>query len=494
MAKNLIKNTLKTTAYAFTALSTFALSAPAIAQIDMARKPVLVITNDQMPATKAASTASNTITRGPQRAPEITRDQIASAAFFEGGETVVGNKIDGLNKDLFALQSRIGKLAGRLRDIQNGGRNLAAGYYANVATINTQLQTGTTPGNPRLVKKLDEAQSSLDQLSKNVNNLNGLAVEVADTASVGAFLLDTVRTTYNLSGAVEEDHVKLAQMEDQINNTIIQVDRVLNDVNEDISRTTAYLSTEHSNMRTLALAVSSGDLFGRSLASGSPFMAAPVSPMMQPASYTPLQAQIMPAPVMRAPAPVMQAPVMREPAPMAAAPAPILPRGPVTYNARISDNAPRTSGAMGTARISRAPLDVPPSINERPSRVAAITAETLPLPQSMRQTAPAPQQSASGRPLAKIKFDKPNVDYKQPLYVAVQNAMEKYPNAQFELIAVHPTSGNAAQVAIESTKARRNAEKVLRDLTQMGLNMNQIDLTYAPMKEARTSEVHLYLQ
>ncbi|MAZ76876.1 MAG: hypothetical protein CMH31_06200 [Micavibrio sp.] len=402
MAIILSKKSIQAATIGVVALSTLSISSNAQAQIDMAQKPVLVITNDAMPA----STPAPLYGGGPMRAPEITPDQVASAAFFQGNETVVGNRVSGLNKDLFALQSRVGNLANRLRSIENGGRNLAAAYYANVATINTQLQTGTTPGNPRLVQKLDASQQSLEQLSQNVAGLNGLAVEIADTASVGAFLLETVRSTYNLSGAIEEDHAQLAQMEDQVNNAIITIDRLLNEVNDDITRTTAYLSTERNNLRTLSLAVSSGDLFGRSLAN-NPFSGAPMSGM-QPASYSPSAPAMMPVPPQAMPAPVTS--------------------------------------------------------------------------------------SAGNRPLAKIRFDKPNVEYEQPLYVAVQNALQRYPQARFELIAVHPTNGNAAQVAIESTKARRNAEKVLRNLTQMGLNMNQIDLSYAPMADARSSEVHLYIR
>lgn len=407
MTKKSIKTSIKIIATGVVALTISSINSDAIAQIDMMKKPVLVITNDTMPTSAPASIYGG----GPMRAPEITPDQVASAAFFEGNETVVGNKINNLNKDLFALQSRVGNLANRLHDIESGGRNLAATYYANVATINTQLQTGTTPGNPRLVQKLDASQQSLEQLSNNVAGLNGLAVEIADVASVGSFLLETVRSTYNLSGAIEEDHAQLAQIEDQVNNTIITVDRLLNEVNDDITRTTAYLSTERNNLRTLSLAVSSGDLFGRSLAN-NPFSGAPMSGhangMMQPASYSASAPSMVPVP-----------------------------------------------------------------------------------PQAMPATATS---NVGNKLLAKIRFDKTNVNYEQPLYVAVQNAIQKYPNARFELVAVHPTSGNAAQVAIESTKARRNAEKVLRNLTQMGLNMNQIDLSYAPMSNARTSEVHLYIR
>ena len=61
-------------------------------------------------------------------------------------------------------------------------------------------------------------------------------------------------------------------------------------------------------------------------------------------------------------------------------------------------------------------------------------------------------------------------------------------------VAVNPTSGNAAEVAIETTRARRNAEKVLRTLTQMGLDTNRIDLSYNESSTATSSEVHLFVK
>ena len=367
------------------------------AQVDMAQKPVLVITNKAMPSSNPAPIYSR-----PSRAPEVTPEQISGAAYFQGGNSLVNGKIEMLNRDLFTLQATVSRLSEQLRAIEGRGRNTAASYYASVATINTQLQTGTTPGNPRLIQKLDMAQADLDTLNNNIANLNTLAVEIADSASRGSYLLDTVRSTYNLSGAVEEDHARLAQMEDQINSVIVTVDRLLNDVNDDITRTNAYLNTERNNLRTLSLAVTNGDLYGKSLAN-HPFSRAQPSTLLQQASFG----------------------------------------GP----AAASQPFPPSTPSVGAPR-----------------------------------------------PLAKIRFDKPNVDYEQPIYSAVQNAIQRFPNGRFELIAVHPTAGNAAQVAIESTRSRRNAERVLRTLTQMGVPLEQIDLSYAPSPEARSSEVHLFLR
>jgi len=393
--------------FALTTVSSFPIES--YAQMDMAQQPVLVITNKAMPATAPMPT----MPVGPVRAPEITAAQVMNNTMFGAGTTMVGQKIDGINKDVLSLQNRLGQLAGKLNSIEGEGRNLAAGYYASVATINTQLQTGTTPGNPRLVQKLDTAQNNLEMLSDNVADLNTLAIEIADAASRASYLLDTTRMTYNLSGALEEDHMRLAGMEDQVNASIVNVDRLLNQVNDDISRTSAYLGTERNNLRTLALGVTNGDLYGRNL-SNYPFSQAPLSPLAQQASFNPQQA----------------------------------------------------NGFMGQQPM-------------QPMAAAPVAAPSAPM---------------NARPLAKIRFDKSNVDYQQPVYAAVQDAMTRYPNARFELIAVHPTTGNAAQQAIESTRARRNAEKVLRTLTQFGVPLEQIDMSYAPSPEARTSEVHLFLR
>lgn len=383
----------------------------ASAQIDMRKRPSLVITSDRG-AGKAPASAGNYAASPvyrPVSAPavspmpgDISASDVSGSAYFQPTKTIVGEKADELRSDLSGLQSKVSELSSRLKSMKDRNQSMAAEYNASVATINTQLQSGTTPGNPRLVQKLSTAQSNLDRLSQSVAELNSMAVEAANAASMGSYLLDGVRSAYGLSGAVEEDHAALAGVEDQVNTTIVTIDRVLNEVNDDITRTAAYLSAERSNLRTLSLAVTNGDYYGRSLA-GRPFANAPVSQsggMMQPASYP---------------------------------------------------------GAAPVPSVSAAPISSP-------------------------------------RPLVKIKFDKPNVDYQQAVYMAVNEAMQKYPNARFELVAVNPSAGNAAQVAIESTRARRNAEAVLRSLSQMGVDADRIDLSTQQSAEARSNEVHIYIR
>ena len=119
----------------------------------------------------------------------------------------------------------------------------------------------------------------------------------------------------------------------------------------------------------------------------------------------------------------------------------------------------------------------------------------MPSSASSAMPLPPPQSRPSARrPLAKIRFDRPNVNFEQPVYNAVSNALQKYPGARIEIVAVHPSHGNAAQVAIESTRSRRNAERVMRSLTQMGVDLAHVDLSYSSDPQARTNEVHVFIR
>jgi outer membrane murein-binding lipoprotein Lpp len=398
---------------------------------DMRKRPSLVITNDSLPpntaptgsvynagSSQSAATGNLYTSRNSNRptsitpmAGEISPASISGSAYYQPTETIVGRKVNELRSDLSSLQSRVNSLSTQLKTMQDNGHALAAEYNASVATINTQLQAGTTPGNPRLVERLNVAQRNLDRMSESLANLNGMAVDAANAASMGSFLLESVRSAFGVSGAVEEDHAALADLEDQINNTIVTIDRVLNNVNDDITRTSGYLSAERNNLRTISLAVTNGDYYGRSLAN-RPFSSAPPSSVHQ-ASLSP---------------------------------------------------------SSGMASDSAYPI---PAAYPSPASQGAL---------------PSP------RPLVKIKFDRPKVNYEQAVYNAVSEAQQKFPNARLEVIAVHPSQGNAAQVAIESTRARRNAELVLRSLTQMGVNVSDVALTTSESAEARSNEVHIFIR
>ncbi|MFQ5783971.1 MAG: hypothetical protein ACE5H8_04010, partial [Alphaproteobacteria bacterium] len=151
-------------------------------------------------------------------------------------------------------------------------------YYAIVAAISARLQIGTTPGNPVLVTQWNTAQSELDRILTDIAALNTLANDVAAQSAMSAYLLESVNAAYGLSGAVEEDHRHLAKVEDEVNRTVVLIDRLLAEINDTIARQTSYVNNERRNLTSLSLAIKNGELFGPPLA-GRAFAAA-----VQPAS------------------------------------------------------------------------------------------------------------------------------------------------------------------------------------------------------------------
>jgi len=59
---------------------------------------------------------------------------------------------------------------------------------------------------------------------------------------------------------------------------------------------------------------------------------------------------------------------------------------------------------------------------------------------------------------------------------------------------VAPSSGGQARVALNSNKARRYAEGVLRSLIEMGLPPARVAVSAKTAAQARSNEVHLYLR
>ena len=102
--------------------------------------------------------------------------------------------------------------------------------------------------------------------------------------------------------------------------------------------------------------------------------------------------------------------------------------------------------------------------------------------------------AADRRPLVVIRFDRPNVSYEQQLYQAVSRAVERRPNAVFDLVAVSPSAGGAGQSAMAAANARRSAEQVMRSLTDMGVSADRVRMSAMSSGGASSNEVHLYVR
>ncbi len=103
----------------------------------------------------------------------------------------------------------------------------------------------------------------------------------------------------------------------------------------------------------------------------------------------------------------------------------------------------------------------------------------------------APGDFSQRRPLVVIRFDRQDVAYEPALYQAVSRALERRPDAIFDLVAVSPGSGSQN---LSSGSARRNAEQVLQSLSGMGLPSDRVMLSAMASPTAQSAEVHIYVR
>ena len=294
--------------------------------------------------------------------------------------TQVNRTIQALRGQVAGLEQKLAANAQRLSELRNAGAGAAGAYQQSKAQITTRLQVGTTKGNPELVSQWNTAQASLDALSGNINQLNALGTDVTNDSSTAHFALDQITATFNVSGAVDEDHRQLSLLEDETNQTIVLIDRLLTEISDDVQRQTTYVGNERGNLTILASSIKNGELYG-----GSPGISA--------------------------------------------------------------------SAATGGMELAGA-----------------------------------------GTPLVVIRFDHPNVDYQQILYAALNQALQARPNADFQVVDVAPTRGNAASVQIAQTTARRHAQEVMRSMSDMGVPATRLGVASATDPGAADSEVRVFVR
>lgn len=179
--------------------------------------------------------------------------------------TFTGSKVVQMRSDLSNLQSAIKAHNNELQSIRAQTVQHTQTYYGLVAAVQARLQVGTTPGNPVLTQQWNESQVQIELLGGDIAHMNSLSNRsTADAAMIG-YLLESTKAAFGLSGAIEEDHRQLTILEDDVNKTIVLIERLLMELDEDIKRQTEYVVRERQNLITLSLAVKYGEFFGTSL-------------------------------------------------------------------------------------------------------------------------------------------------------------------------------------------------------------------------------------
>ena len=340
-----------------------------------------------MPTTMAQTTQTETLD-GIATPPVLGTTDFRPVGVTPGQDTgtFVGRKVAELRSELQRLQDQVSAHNGQLQTQRAEMVASAQTYHNTVAAVNSRLQVGTTPGNPILVQQFNGAQTSLDNLNVGIAAMNKLATAVAGMSTMSSYLSESTRAAFGVSGAVDEDHRQLTILQDEVDQTVVLIERLLKESTDDIRRQSSYVAAERSNLNTLAAGIKTGEIYGASLS-----------------------------------------------------------------------NVARSAAGPGP-------------------------------------TAGKPMDTSGRRPLVRIRFDRDKVPYQQALYNAVGKVLERRPSAAFDLVAVAPASGGPARVALNSTKARRYAEEVLRSLVEMGLPPTRVAVSGKTASTASTNEVHLYLR
>jgi len=313
-----------------------------------------------------------------------TNFTVPGVSQFPSTGTQVGDRIDDLRDQLEDLQDQVRQENTTLQSVRTAIRTNARSYNQTVAGINTRLQVGTTPGNPNLVSSWNQAQTQLNQISTDSSQLNGLLNEVSGSLAMAGFLLEATQATFAVRGAVDADHQQLAVLQDEVSQTAVTIDRLLNELTSDVARTAGFVAAERSDMSALAVAIDNGQYVGNSLAS-------------------------------------------------------------------LSSGVPSPAPFGGGASLV-----------------------------GVRE------------PLVVIRFDRPNVDYDAALYGAVSAALERRPNAAFDVVAVSPGLGQQART--NSARGRRYAEQVVRSLANMGLPLDRVSLSATANPNVQVDEVLVFVR
>jgi hypothetical protein len=361
--------------------------------------PAQPVANAQRPAAQGQATRVDIPPSPAERAATASGQPQTAQGAVTASSTAVGQRVARMREDVQRLQAGVSGNSQSLQQLRAETVQTSARYYTLVGGINARLQVGTTPGNPILQSQWQEASQELDRISSDIGRMTTLSNQVSSDAALAAFLLESVRAAYGLSGAVEEDHRSLAVLEDEVNRTVVGIDRMLNELSEDVSRQSAYISRERSNLSTLALAIKNGELYGTGL-------------------------------------------------------------GNRAFTAASADPSAQTGARTG----------------------------------QQQRGAAAPQASSDSRPLVVIRFDKSNPTYEQALYTAVNRALERKPDARFDIVAVAPSKGTQAQVALAASNSKKNAETVMRSLTNMGLPADRVKLSSKSSGSVQNSEVQVFVR
>ena len=206
--------------------------------------------------------------------PELGSTNFEPVKISDGSSTgtLVGQKVITFRNELNQLQTSIRSNNSTLQQIRASVTNNAVQYHKVTGAIEAKLQVGTTPGNPQMFSMLETAQNNIQVMSANTNALNQLSGKVAADAANTDFLVNAIRASYSISGAVDEDHRQLHVLENEAAQTSVLMNSLLNEINSDIARQKQYVNTANNTIVNLSSAIKTGSFGVNNVPMTMPFV------------------------------------------------------------------------------------------------------------------------------------------------------------------------------------------------------------------------------
>ncbi len=177
------------------------------------------------------------------------------------GPTAVGQKATQFREEFEELKANTDTRMQQLDSLRAQTIGNVQTYHSLVGGIRSRLQMGSTPGNPELLARWQQAQTQLTRIDADIAALNQLSALVSGDAGTSAYLIENIRAAFGLSGALEEDHRRLRVLEDEVNQNAIVIDRALLLLNDEINRQQQYVTEERGALVQLAADINAGQSY-----------------------------------------------------------------------------------------------------------------------------------------------------------------------------------------------------------------------------------------
>lgn len=127
--------------------------------------------------------------------------------------TFVGQRVSAFRQELSQIKQAQKSGERQLEKINANISNNASLYQKTISAVETKLQAGTTPGNPNMYAMLQQAQGNVQTMFANANALENLSNKTADILTSVNYLENSIAAAFSISGAVDEDHKQLRELQ-----------------------------------------------------------------------------------------------------------------------------------------------------------------------------------------------------------------------------------------------------------------------------------------